>query len=63
MRCSPRTEATERPARTGDRRWWGLVTLALAVGYADLWRGGLTFGPMALVAAYGVLLPIAIVRG
>jgi hypothetical protein len=37
--------------------------LALVLGYADLWRGGITVGPIALVLGYGVLLPHAIVGG
>ena len=63
MPAPPPSDSSDRAARTSDRRWWGLVALALAVGYADLWRGGLTLGPLALVAAYCVLLPVAILRG
>ncbi len=51
---------THRPRRTV--LWWGLVFAALAVGYGDLWRGGITIGPIMLVLAYCVLVPIAIVR-
>jgi hypothetical protein len=43
--------------------WWGLSAAALAVGYADLWRGGITVGPLCLVLGYCVLVPIAILRG
>lgn len=43
--------------------WWGLSALTLAVGYADLWRGGITLGPLCLVVGYCVLVPVAIVRG
>lgn len=43
--------------------WWGMSVLALAVGYADLWRGGITVGPACLVLAYCVLVPVAILRG
>ena len=43
-------------------RWWGAALLALAVGYADLARGGVTLAPIALTAAYLVLLPTALLR-
>ncbi len=42
--------------------WWGAVALALIVGYGDLWRGGITIGPLMLVLAYCVLVPVAILR-
>jgi hypothetical protein len=35
----------------------------LVVGYADLWRGGVTLGPVCLALAYGVAVPVAILRG
>jgi hypothetical protein len=35
----------------------------LVVGYADLWRGGVTLGPVCLALAYGVVVPVAILRG
>ncbi len=43
--------------------WWGLSVLALVAGYGDLWRGGETIGPILLVLAYCVLVPVAILRG
>jgi hypothetical protein len=43
--------------------WWGASVLLLAIGYADLWRGGVTIGPVCLVLAYGAAVPIAILRG
>ena len=42
--------------------WWGLAAVALAAGYADLWRGGVTVAPILLVLGYCVLIPIAILR-
>lgn len=39
---------------------WGAATLALAIGYADLARGGVTVAPLMLVLGYCVLVPIAI---
>ncbi len=43
--------------------WWGAALVVLAVGYGDLWRGGITVGPAMLVLGYCVLVPMAIVRG
>lgn len=51
------TEATRQP-----RLWWGLAALALALGYADLIRGGITLAPILLVLGYCVLIPLAILR-
>ena len=42
--------------------WWGLAAAALAVGYADLWRGGVTVAPILLVVGYCILIPIAILK-
>ncbi len=42
--------------------WWGLAALALALGYADLWRGGETIAPILLVLGYCVLVPLAILK-
>jgi hypothetical protein len=35
---------------------------ALAIGYLDLARGGMTVGPVLLVAGYLVLVPLALLR-
>lgn len=42
--------------------WWLLSALALVIGYGDLWRGGLTVGPIMLTLAYCVLIPVGILR-
>jgi hypothetical protein len=42
--------------------WWGAATVALLLGFADLWRGGETLAPILLVVAYVILIPIAILR-
>jgi hypothetical protein len=42
--------------------WWGLSAASLAVGYADLWRGGETVAPILLVLGYCVFIPIAILK-
>lgn len=39
---------------------WGAATLVLALGYADLARGGVTLAPILLVLGYCVLVPLAI---
>ena len=53
-------------SNTQDRRvsgavvWWGAALLTLALGYADLARGGETVAPILLVLGYCVLVPRAI---
>ena len=51
---------------TGRRRaallWWGLATVSLLGGYADLVGGGETIAPILLVLGYCVLVPLAILR-
>ncbi|MBX3175436.1 MAG: hypothetical protein KF709_13555 [Gemmatimonadaceae bacterium] len=42
--------------------WWGLSAAALALGYADLWRGGITVAPILLVVGYCILIPVAILK-
>ncbi len=42
---------------------WGAVVVALLAGYADLWAGGTTVGPVLLVLGYVVLVPAAILKG
>ena len=42
--------------------WWGLAAAVLVLGYADLWRGGVTVAPILLVVGYCVLIPIAIMK-
>ncbi len=34
----------------------------MVVGYADLWRGGITVAPILLVLGYCVLIPVAILK-
>ena len=42
--------------------WWGFSAAVLALGYADLWRGGITVAPILLVIGYCILVPIAILK-
>jgi hypothetical protein len=54
----------DRETPSGARRFLlpALAALALVGGFADLIRGGITLGPILLVAAYCVLIPAAILR-
>jgi hypothetical protein len=52
----------ESPSRPRSLIWWGLAVVALAAGYADLIRGGITLGPILLVLGYCVLIPLAILK-
>ncbi|GAC1683279.1 MAG: hypothetical protein NVS9B3_01130 [Gemmatimonadaceae bacterium] len=54
-----------QPASTTRARpfiWWGVTTVTLLLGYADLARGGETLAPVLLVVGYCVLVPLAILR-
>jgi hypothetical protein len=57
-----RSTAVEGGASSRAGLWWGLATVTLALGYADLWRGGETVAPILLVISYCVLIPIAILK-
>ena len=56
-RAQSPANALSRPAV-----WWGLSAAVLALGYADLWRGGITVAPILLVIGYCILVPIAILK-
>ena len=58
------TKAKELAESAGSRPalWWGLSVATLLLGYADLWRGGVTLAPILLVVGYCILIPIAIVK-
>jgi hypothetical protein len=53
---------TESPSRRRIPVWWTLALLAIAAGYADLARGGVTLAPILLVLGYCVLVPVAILK-
>ena len=57
-----RTDAVSNSAATRPGLWWGLAMASLVLGYADLWRGGVTVAPILLVVGYCVLIPIAILK-
>ncbi len=42
--------------------FWGIALATLLAGFVDLARGGETIGPVLLVLAYCVLIPIAILK-
>jgi hypothetical protein len=42
--------------------FWGIALATLVAGFIDLARGGETIGPLLLVLAYCVLIPIAILK-
>ncbi len=42
--------------------WWGIALGTILLGYADLWRGGMTVAPILLVAGYCALVPLAILK-
>jgi hypothetical protein len=52
------------PTRSRGRRLLlpALAAVALALGFLDLIRGGITLGPVLLTIAYCVLIPAAILR-
>ena len=41
---------------------WGLVAVAMVLGFIDLWLGGITLAPILLILAYCVLIPLAILK-
>lgn len=57
-----RTKTAVGNVTTRPALWWGLSVACLVLGYADLWRGGITIAPILLVLAYCVLIPIAILK-
>ena len=52
-----RSMLARRPRATMLR---ALAALVLALGYADLVRGGTVLAPLALVAGYLVLVPLSL---
>ena len=58
----PKPETSPPSQRTRTYIWWGAALVALAAGYADLARGGVTLAPILLVLGYLVLVPLAILK-
>jgi hypothetical protein len=57
-----KTEMAAGPVTSRPAFWWGLAGAALVLGYADLWRGGVTVAPILLVLGYCILIPVAILK-
>jgi hypothetical protein len=55
------TDSRANP-RTRSILLWGAALAAIALGFADLARGGTTIAPVLLVLGYCVLVPIAILK-
>jgi hypothetical protein len=56
------TENTPPARASRPLLWWGLAALTLALGYADLIRGGETVAPILLVVGYCIMIPLAILK-
>ncbi len=54
--------ATNPTPRSRPLLFWGIALATLVAGFIDLARGGETIGPLLLVIAYCVLIPIAILK-
>jgi hypothetical protein len=48
--------------RSRPMLWWGIALGTIALGFADLMRGGETIAPVLLVLGYCVLVPLAILK-
>jgi len=66
MAQSEAGKATPSGERNGSRTrsivLWGAALAAIALGFADLARGGTTLAPFLLVLGYCVLVPVAILK-
>jgi hypothetical protein len=49
-------------SRTRSVGLWVAALLTIAVGFADLARGGTTIAPVLLVLGYCILVPVAILK-
>jgi hypothetical protein len=49
-------------SRTRSIGLWVAALLTIAVGFADLARGGTTIAPVLLVLGYCILVPVAILK-
>jgi hypothetical protein len=50
------------PSRSRTITLWAAALVTIALGFADLARGGTTIAPVLLVLGYCVLVPIAILK-
>jgi len=49
-------------SRTRSIALWTAALATIAIGFADLARGGTTIAPILLVLGYCVLVPVAILK-
>ena len=49
-------------SRTRSIGLWSAALAVIAIGFADLARGGTTIAPVLLVLGYCVLVPVAILK-
>ena len=57
-----RASFARTPSRNRTIALWGAALITIALGFADLARGGTTIAPVLLVLGYCVLVPIAILK-
>ena len=50
------------PSRSRTIALWAAALVTIALGFADLARGGTTIAPVLLVLGYCVLVPLAILK-
>jgi hypothetical protein len=50
------------PSRNRTITLWVAALITIALGFADLARGGTTIAPVLLVLGYCVLVPLAILK-
>ena len=50
------------PSRNRTIALWAAALITIAIGFADLARGGTTIAPVLLVLGYCVLVPLAILK-
>ncbi len=50
------------PSRNRSMALWVAALVTIALGFADLARGGTTIAPVLLVLGYCVLVPVAILK-
>jgi hypothetical protein len=66
MAESERNPAQASFVRTRSRNrtiaLWAAALVTIAIGFADLARGGTTIAPVLLVLGYCVLVPLAILK-
>lgn len=49
-----------KPSRARTLAMWGIALGAIVLGFADLYRGGVTVAPVLLILGYCVFVPAAI---